>query len=499
MKLYNTLSHDVQEFAPADGKTVKMYVCGVTVYDHCHIGHARAMISFDVVYRWLIERGHKVTYVRNYTDVDDKIIARAQESGEGALELSQRFIKHLDDDMERLGLAVPYISPKVSDHMDEIVALIASLVERGHAYAVEGQHSADAQDVYFAVDSFPEYGKLSGKKLDDLRAGERVDVDGRKRHPGDFALWKSARPGEPTWDSPWGPGRPGWHIECSAMSMHYLGQSFDIHGGGIDLVFPHHENEIAQSECGTGHAPFAKYWLHNGHLTLETEKMSKSLGNIVRIRDILDEVPAEALRLLYLESHYRSPLPFSTQRLADSLGAVDRLYTCKEVLEQMAEAPANESIEELGKNIGDAATEVINLAQGFAANFAGAMDDDFNSAKSIGLLFELVRAVNRFGNNKKWRKRGAALAAPCLEAFAVAGRVLGLGGLAADDWFEQVRTRRLAAIGKDESWVQTRIDARISARDGKDWGRADEIRDELLEVGVVLMDGVNGTTWRMSV
>ncbi|MFT4976917.1 MAG: cysteinyl-tRNA synthetase, partial [Myxococcota bacterium] len=347
LRVYNTLSRQLDKFEPQDPGHVKMYVCGMTVYDYCHIGHARAMLSFDMIYRWLIERGYTVTFVRNYTDVDDKIIERAKELGEAPLALSSRFIEALNEDLARLGLAIPDVQPKVSEHIDEIVTLIGRIVENGHGYASGG-------DVFFDVHSSPDYGKLSGKKLDDLRSGERVAVDSRKRSPADFVLWKATKPGEEgaSWPSPWGDGRPGWHIECSAMAMRYLGETFDIHGGGIDLLFPHHENEIAQSECGTHKQPFAKYWLHNGHLNVVTAaedggeeevKMSKSLGNIIRIRDILDQLPAEALRLVYMESHYRSPMPYSADRLAAATVALDRLYQAREALEQTAAQPINES------------------------------------------------------------------------------------------------------------------------------------------------------------
>ena len=492
LRLTNTLSRKVEPFEPAEPGKVSMYVCGMTVYDYCHIGHARAMITFDLVYRWLLERGYDVTYIRNHTDVDDKIIARAAELGEPPLDLAARFITYLDEDLARLGVKTPTAEPKVSESIDGIVAMVETLVDKGHAYAVDG-------DVYFAVESFEDYGKLSGKKLADLRAGERVGIDSRKRHPGDFALWKSAKPGEISWTSPWGEGRPGWHIECSVMSTTALGTSFDIHGGGIDLVFPHHENEIAQSECATGHAPYARYWMHNGHVTMGETKMSKSLGNFIRIRDILDQVPAEALRLLYAESHYRSPLPYSSDRLMESVVALDRLYHAKEVLETMAAREPAASASDLVRDLGEPAEELHARSTGFAALVSASMDDDFNTAATVGHLFELVRAVNRFGNNKKWLKRSAALAGPALEAFALAARVLGIGALSSEEWFCEVRTRRLAALGKTEQDIQARIDARIEARNARDWDAADAIREELDALGVVLMDGPAGTSWRMKV
>jgi cysteinyl-tRNA synthetase len=489
LRLYSSLSRSVEEFVPLIPGQVRMYVCGMTTYDFCHIGHARAMMSFDLVYRWLRERGYAVTYVRNHTDVDDKIIARALEVGEDPLALSNRFVDYLNEDLDRAGILRPDVEPRVSTHIPEIIDMVSRLVARGHAYAVEG-------DVYFRVLSFPTYGQLSGKRLDDLRAGERVDVDSRKEHPGDFALWKGAKAGEVAWDSPWGPGRPGWHIECSAMASRHLGEGFDIHGGGIDLIFPHHENEIAQSECATGHTPFARYWLHNGHLNVG-EKMSKSLGNVIRIRDILDQVPAEALRLLYFESHYRSPLPYSASRLTEALGAVDRIYTAREALEQMAAQPEGADAATLVKEIGEAASELYSQATSFDQRFGEAMDEDMNSARAVAALYELVRAANRFCANPKWKKRGAALARLALPAFDLAGRVLGIGGRPAADWFNEVRVLRLRAAGRQASEVEEALAAREAARAAKDWAAADVIRQQLADWGVLIMDGAQGTTWRM--
>ena len=490
LSLYSTISRSLEPLVTIEPSHVRMYVCGMTVYDYCHIGHARAMLTFDVVVRHLRHRDWKVTFVRNHTDVDDKIIKRAAEEGVDALALAQRYIDALDEDMAGLGLIKPDHEPRVSGHIDDIVALIASLVDRSHAYKAENG------DVYFAVESFPTYGKLSGQKLDDQRAGERVAVESAKRHPGDFALWKAwtGEASEPKWESPWGPGRPGWHIECSAMSRYHLGEQFDIHGGGIDLVFPHHENEIAQSECGTGHAPYARYWMHNGHLTLDKEKMSKSLGNVVRIRDILREIPGEALRLLYLETHYRSPLPYSTERLANTLSALDRLYTAKETAEGAAQAE-----EILPKFLGTEAQEALALANAFTANFDGAMDDDFNTAQAIAHLMELVRAVNRFGNDKKQRAKGKLVGEAALAAFALAAEVLGIGALAPTAFFDEVKEKRLRAQGRSVAEIDARIDDRAAARAAKDWAAADAIRIELDAQGIVLMDTPGGSTWRMRI
>ncbi|MCP4806407.1 MAG: cysteine--tRNA ligase [Proteobacteria bacterium] len=495
LQVYNSLGRTLETFTPAQPGKVSMYVCGMTVYDYCHIGHARAMITFDIVFRYLKWKGYDVTYVRNYTDVDDKIIQRAAENGEHPLELSQRFIEFLNEDLEALGLDLPTEQPKVSDNIDGIIALNASLIERGHAYASDG-------DVYFSVESFETYGKLSGKKVDDLIAGKRVAVGDKKRFPADFALWKAAKDGEVAWDSPWGRGRPGWHIECSVMSMKHLGETFDIHGGGIDLIFPHHENEIAQSECGTGHGPFSRYWLHNGHLTIESsdaedgcEKMSKSLGNVVNIRDILKEVPAEALKLLYLQSHYRSPLPYSADRLAESISSLDRIYVAKEAAVQLGAKAPKATLEQLSK---EGHSKLVELVGGFRQRFEDAMDQDFNTAKAIGDLFELTRSINRASNDKALKKRGAALFAAAAELFDLYGDVMGFGGSDPDAWFEEFKLKRLKSIGMEPSWVEERLQGRLAARAEKDWAAADAIRDELLESGVIVMDGPDGSvTWRM--
>ena len=499
IRIYNTLSRTVEDFQPREAGKIGMYVCGMTVYDYCHIGHARTMLAFDVIVRHLRHRGYDVRYVRNHTDVDDKIIARAKERGIDALALSREFIGHLEDDLGRLGLRAPDFEPKVSESMAEIVELIRALVDRGHAYlAANG-------DVYFSVESDADYGHLSGKRTDDLRAGERVAVETAKKNPLDFALWKAASgdPAEPVWESPWGPGRPGWHIECSAMSRRLLGESFDIHGGGIDLVFPHHENEIAQSECGTGSHPYVRYWMHAGHLTfprvgadgsVELEKMSKSLGNVLRIRDILDQVPAEALRLLYLGTHYRSPLPYSAESLTAAVVSLDRLYTAKETALAIA-AGGSAPIAQLG----EVAAEVHALGSAFTARFDAAMDDDFNTAEAIGHLFELVRVVNRFGNDKKARAKGALAIAPAVAAFALAGDVLGIGAQAPQAFFDEVKEKRLTAQGRSVAEVEARIEARAAARTAKDWAEADRLRAELDADGIVVMDSPTGSTWRMRV
>ncbi len=487
ISLYNSLSRSIEPLRTQVPGEVGVYVCGMTVYDYCHIGHARAMMAFDLVVRHLRHRGYRVRFVRNHTDVDDKIIVRAKERGIAPLDLSSMFIGALEEDLAGLGLRAPDHTPKVSDHIGDIVDLIGKLVAREHAYRAENG------DVYFAVESDPEYGKLSGKKLDDQRAGERVAVDAAKHHPADFALWKAwtGEPTEPHWPSPWGEGRPGWHIECSAMAKAYLGETFDVHGGGIDLVFPHHENEIAQSECATG-KPYATYWMHNGHLTLDNEKMSKSLGNIMRIRDILAEVPGEALRLMFVESHYRSPLPYSSDRLTSALVALDRLYCAKETA-------FGSTGEANPKTMGEPGLEAMEVATAFPGRFYAAMDNDFNTAEAMGHVFDLVRAVNRLGNDRGARSKAGAILAPARAAFALIADVLGIGTMSPQGFFDEVKTKRLLAQGRSVGEIDAKIEARGAARSAKDWAAADRIRAELDADNIVVMDSPTGSTWRMRV
>ncbi len=499
VRLYNTLSRSVELLTPLQPGNIGIYVCGMTVYDYCHIGHARAMMAFDVIVRYLRELGYEVTYVRNHTDVDDKIIQRAGVDGVPALALAAMYIAALEEDLDALGLARPDIEPRVSTHIPDVVDVIARLVERGHAYR------ADNGDVFFSVESFEGYGRLSGKKLEDLRAGERVALDGNKRHAADFVLWKARERAEgdlaePSWESPWGWGRPGWHIECSAMARRHLGDRFDIHGGGIDLVFPHHENEIAQSEGATGLHPFATYWLHNGHLTLvndqgEPVKMSKSIGNVIQIRDLVAQGPCEAVRLAYLDTHYRSPLPWAPDRYNIALSSLDRLYQAKETVAEVLELGVGAPPGDLGP----VAEEAFDLASRFPERFHEVMSDDFNTAAAVGLLFELVRAVNRFANDKKKRAKGATVLAPAAEAFGLAGRVLGIGAATPPAFFEEVKRKRIGQTGKTVAEVDALVAARTAARDARDWTRADALRKELDQIGILVMDGATASTWRMRI
>ncbi len=455
LRIYNTLTRTKQEFVPLEPGKVRMYVCGMTVYDYCHLGHARVMVVFDAVVRWLRACGWQVVYVRNITDIDDKIIKRALENREPIDALTERFIAAMDEDAAALGVVKPDFEPRATQHVDGMLAMISKLIERGLAYAIPGG------DVYYSVRDFPGYGKLSGKSLEDLRAGERVDIDSEKRDPLDFVLWKAAKPGEPAWDSPWGPGRPGWHIECSVMSEHHLGEHFDIHGGGQDLQFPHHENEIAQSEGAHGHT-FVNYWMHNGFVRVDDEKMSKSLGNFFTVREVLAKYDPEVVRFFILRAHYRSPLNYSDQHLDDARNALARLYTALK-----GTPPAEVAID-----WGDA----------YAVRFRAAMDDDFNTAEAIAVLFELANEVNR---SRSTAQSGL------LKALA---NILGL--LTREPTAYLQAAPAASALGAAE--IETRIAERVAARKARNFAEADRIRKELLDQGIVLEDGPQGTIWRRS-
>jgi cysteinyl-tRNA synthetase len=458
MRIYNTLTRGKEELVPLTGREIRMYSCGVTVYDLSHVGHARMLMVFDVISRYLRFAGYRVTFVRNFTDIDDKIIRRAGQEGLAAREVSERNIAAFHADMAALGVLPPEAEPKATEHVPEMIALIERLVAGGYAYVVEG-------DVYFEVRRFPAYGKLSGKNLDELQAGARVEVDERKRDPRDFALWKAAKPGEPAWESPWGRGRPGWHIECSAMSVRYLGETFDIHGGGEDLIFPHHECEIAQTEADTG-KPFARYWVHNGMVNMGREKMSKSLGNTLTIRDLVTRHDPAALRLFLLGTHYRSPLEWSEARVEDSARALERLWR---PVEDAAKDAASTTL---------AAAEAAPLPAelvGYRQRFQEAMDDDFNTPEALAALFDLSRALRSEGLAPAALVRGAA------ELRRLAG-ALGLQGPRRD--------------GLDEARITRLIDERAQARGQRNFKRADEIRAEIERLGAILEDKPSGTVWR---
>ncbi len=485
-RLYNTRTRQVEAFEPLEAGKIGIYVCGMTVYDRCHMGHARAMVVFDAFVRYLRFRGWQVHFVRNFTDVDDKIIARANERGEDPIALAARFIEAFHEDADALGLIRPDAEPKVSETIDGIQALITSLIANGSAYESEGT-------VWFDVKSMPSYGQLSGQKVDALQSPDSVPG---KRHPADFALWKAVKPGEPSWDSPWGPGRPGWHIECSAMSMGCIGPTLDIHGGGLDLVFPHHENEVAQSEAHT-HKTYANYWMHNGMLTMASgQKMGKSLGNVWNVQSALREYPAEAIRLYYLGALYRSALPWGEDALPEALGGLCRLYEAREVAEAMA---GQEDAERVAQDLGEDAQRVLDLSSDFEARYLAALDDDFNTAKAMAHVFELVRAVNRFANHKKAKKRGGPVVAGALRSLALVADTLGILTMSVDAYQEEVKAKRCTAMGLCRDEVAAKILARTQAREAKDWARSDAIRDELDAAGVVLMDSTDSTTWRIRI
>jgi len=460
LKIHNTLARAKQDFVPMEPGKVRMYVCGMTVYDYCHLGHARVLVVFDMIVRWLKAEGFDVTYVRNITDIDDKIIRRAAENGEPIDALTGRFIAAMDQDAAALGVIKPDFEPRATQYVPQMTAMIQALIDKGLAYV------AGNGDVCYSVHDFAGYGKLSGKSLDDLRAGERVEVADGKRDPLDFVLWKSAKPGEPAWESPWGPGRPGWHIECSAMGDDLLGAHFDIHGGGADLQFPHHENEIAQSEGVHGHQ-HVNYWLHNGFVRVDNEKMSKSLGNFFTIREVLEKYDPEVVRFFILRAHYRSPLNYSDQHLDDAKGALTRLYTA------LKNVPSSAS---LLTPHGTA----IDWHDSFAAAFKSAMDDDFATPEAIAALFDLASEVNRTNDPER------------------AGLLKALGGILGLLQRDPVEFLQGGAVesGYTPEKIEQFIADRVAAKKAKNYAEADRIRQELSDAGIILEDTPQGTVWR---
>ncbi|OWV29617.1 cysteinyl-tRNA synthetase [Halomonas campaniensis] len=462
MHIYNTLTRRKEPFTPLEAGKVSMYVCGMTVYDYCHLGHARVMVAFDVITRYLRERGYDVNYVRNITDIDDKILKRADENGESITALTERMIDAMHEDEQRLFVLPPSHEPRATGHIDDIVAMIETLIEKGFAY------TADNGDVYYRVRKFADYGKLNNRQLDDMRAGSRVDVDIHKEDPLDFVLWKAAKPGEAHWPSPWGNGRPGWHIECSAMSTCCLGDTFDIHGGGPDLTFPHHENEIAQSEAATGKT-YVNTWMHAGAVRVNQEKMSKSLGNFFTIRDVLAEHDPEVVRFLLVASHYRSPINYSVDSLTEARKSLTRLYTALEGLELG---------EEEGETSGDAST--------YRQRFTQVMDDDFNTPEALAVMFELAREVNRAKQEQP------------IEAAKLAGELKQLGsvlGLLQQVPQTFLKGTQQQGMPLSESEIEAKIAQRIEAKVNKDFAQADAIRDELAALGIILKDSREGTSW----
>ena len=462
MKVYNTLTRKKEELVPITPGEIKMYACGPTVYNYIHIGNARPLIIFDILRRYLEYRGYNVKFVQNFTDIDDKIIRRANEEHVDFSEISERYIKEFWTDADGLNVRHATINPKATENIDAIIQIISTLIEKGYAYEAQG-------DVYFSTEKFKDYGKLSHQPLEDLEAGARIMVGEVKREPMDFAVWKAAKPGEPAWDSPWGKGRPGWHIECSAMNWRYLGDTIDIHCGGQDLIFPHHENEIAQSECFTG-KPFAHYWMHNGYINVDNVKMSKSLGNFFTVRDVAEKYGYEPIRYLLISAQYRSPINYSTDIIEQCIAALNRLYTCRDSLDFELKNAAD------AEHDGDKA--IIDGFDKYREQFISAMDDDLNTADAIASIFELVRDIN---TNVVGKTPSKALVEGAIAMFDELTGVLGL-----------VYNRKTETLDSD---VEALIEARTNARKEKNWAEADRIRDQLKEMGIVLEDTAQGVKW----
>jgi len=472
IKLFNSLTHRKEELIPIENKKIGIYVCGPTVYDSAHLGHARAAVMFDVIVRFLTRIGYKVTYVRNFTDVDDKIINRSIETGITADEIARKYTKEYKEDMAALGVHPPTHEPKVTEHIPDIIELIKKIIERGYAYQ-------SGNDVFFSIKKFQDYGRLSKRSPEDMLEGVRIDINEQKDDPLDFALWKGSKPGEPSWDSPWGKGRPGWHIECSTMSMKYLGDSFEIHGGGRDLIFPHHENEIAQSEAGTRQR-FVKYWLHNGLIQINREKMSKSIGNIINIGDALKRWSKEAIRLFFLSHQYQNPADFSEQIMDESEAALERLYMTLKRVKELKREDRRED------------TDLADRIEAFKERWFQAMTDDFNTAEAIGSLFDLVKAMNRSIDSYEWTKTIEI----SLNEIEELGSVLGIMELDPDDYLKTEKlSKKTLEITEDE--INQLIEERAKAREGKNWNKADEIRSFLLSKSIILEDTSTGTIWRI--
>lgn len=484
ISIYNTKTGKKEPLATIKKDHINLYVCGITVYDYCHLGHARSTLVFDMIVRYLRYRGKTVTFIRNFTDIDDKIIKRAAEQNTTTEELSNRFIEAFHEDMESLGNLTPDLEPKATGHIPEIITLIETLIDKGLAYEQDG-------DVYYRVTKFANYGALSGRNLEDMMAGARIAVSDKKENPMDFALWKNSKPGEPTWDSPWGAGRPGWHIECSAMSKKYLGDTFDIHGGGKDLIFPHHENEIAQSEGATG-KPFVNTWIHHGFVTIKDEKMSKSLGNFLTIREMLEKYPTEILRLFIFSAQYRTPLDFSDQAMQDAESGLDRLYSCLATVARLPETGSGDSV------IGKKDRQKLEKLE---ERFCKAMDNDFNSAQALGHIFDAIKAINKITQHLP-----ADPSQDTLDTLRASSQTLqrlsSLLGILQQNpvaYLEAKQKKVLATIDISPDEIDTLIAERNKARDEKNWARADEIRDELLEKNIEIKDSAGGTTWQVKI
>jgi len=490
IRLYNTLTRKKEMFNPITAGKVGIYVCGITAYDVCHVGHARSAVVFDVITRYFRYRGYDVTYVKNFTDVDDKIIVKANVEGKSISEIAERYIREHDADMQALRIENPTATPRATEHISGMIDLIKILLEKGLAYEVDG-------DIYYAVEKFSGYGKLSGRSVEDMMAGARVDVSEKKMNPLDFALWKASKEGEPWWESPWGKGRPGWHIECSVMSQYFLGKTFDIHGGGEDLIFPHHENEIAQSEGATGE-PLANYWLYNGFVKVSSEKMSKSLGNFFTVKDILKNYHPDVVRLFMLQSHYKSPVDFSNESLAEARIGMNRFYATLKAVQQILRNCGDFSAITV-ENLPEKERALCNGLESLQEKFTDAMDDDFSTPRAIGYIFDAVRLVNGYMADDKF----SASAQTCFvldEANRIIielGGVLGLFRDNPDEYFILDRDREARKRGLDINEVNHLIEERRAARQAKDWKRADEIRSILTEKKIILQDTPSATSWKI--
>ena len=506
LRVYNTMTGKKEEFVPLHDRKIGMYACGVTVYDLCHIGHARSAIVFDAICRYLKYRGYEVTFVRNFTDIDDKIIKRANEQGVDYKTIAEKYIDEFNVDMGKFGLAKPKFEPRATEHISGMIQLISTLMEKGYAYQGGG-------DVFFSVEKFKEYGKLSKRNLEEMQAGARVEIDEKKQNPLDFALWKASKPGEPSWESPWGKGRPGWHIECSVMSQKYLGETLDIHGGGKDLIFPHHENEIAQSEAATG-KPFARYWVHNGFVNINKEKMSKSLGNILTLKEIFKDWHPEAIRLFLLSSHYRSPVDFSFDALSDVKSALDRFYGTLEAIQKELKGPGSPQAPSLpSPSMGEVGTtrnrgkgggvpptkDARQILDSFRAQFEEAMDDDFNTAQALGYFFDLQRHLNSLLDISK-KQRAEEILVMLKEGFEYFTRFGSILGLFQEDpttYLDEQKKEGLRRLNLIEGEILRLLDERNLARREKNWKKSDEIRNDLLSKGIVLEDTPTGTIWKI--
>ncbi|OGP90629.1 MAG: cysteine--tRNA ligase [Deltaproteobacteria bacterium RBG_19FT_COMBO_43_11] len=487
-KIFNSATRKREIFKPVKEGTVGIYVCGITAYDVCHIGHARGAIFFDVVVRHLRSRGYQVIYVKNFTDIDDKIIDRAKKEKVSISEISKRYIALHNEDMAALGVENPTLTPRATEHIDDMIALIDLLIQKGNAYCVEG-------DVYFAVDKFSLYGELSGRNLEEMVAGARIEINDKKKNPLDFALWKKSKEDEPFWESPWGKGRPGWHIECSAMSRRYLGETFDIHGGGEDLIFPHHENEIAQSQAATG-KPLANYWMHNGFVKINSEKMSKSLGNIFSVREILNKYHPEVVRLFMLQSHYRSPVDFSENSLAEARSALTRCYTTLQLQTEALGKPIT-SDNLSAKKTSAKEENYTSILEELREKFDAALDDDFNTAQALGYVFEAVRHMNNFlvVEQKTTTLHKSKILHTSKNVFNHFGTVLGILQDDPDHYFKCDKEKESRKRGLNIEEIENLIKERQAARAAKDWARADAIRNELAKLRVIVKDSNNTTRW----